>query len=425
MRRVRVFRVLGAAAASVALIGALATPASAHEGHVPGDGSSTATGAVITETGVVVAVNSALNGGWLVTTPCLNEAFVTNGTFVPHVDIVLDPGHGGSESGSVSGSVIEKHVNLDIARRTEAILEARGYTVQLTRTRDDRVPLRGRTAIANALDPDLFISIHHNGGATRFQSTPGTETFYQAGDPESRRFAQLAYERIKGALAAHGSSFVDTVREGANNRTRSDGTDLYGVLRNSPTLHSVILEALYLSNAPEAAMLTRDEVKDAEAVAIADSVDAWYAATGSAAPDNGSFVDESTSGTGGTSGCVDPELGFAAFAVTGYTEEEFLDMGSAANYLGYDHSEFQKAGVVVVDFIRRISNLPDSEPLSPEDVPELNTEFGVPTEWNAADAASLNRIASTYEVTYEEAQKIGASLLVFLVGLDKQRRGIS
>lgn len=108
--------------------------------------------------------------------------------------IVLDPGHGGEESGAVGPSgVQEKQLTLLLARALEARLEsALGVRVILTRTEDVQLPLETRTAIANQNKADLFVSLHLN---SAFGSDArGAETYFlstTASDERAARAAEL------------------------------------------------------------------------------------------------------------------------------------------------------------------------------------------------------------------------------------------
>jgi len=107
--------------------------------------------------------------------------------------VVIDPGHGGEETGAKGpGGTLEKDVALQIARRVKALLVNNlGLQVFMTRERDEFVDLDTRTAVANNYKADIFISIHAN--ASRARSAAGTEVYflsYQASDEESRRLAQ-------------------------------------------------------------------------------------------------------------------------------------------------------------------------------------------------------------------------------------------
>lgn len=92
--------------------------------------------------------------------------------------VVLDPGHGGHDEGTVSpGGLVEKDLVLDITRRLGALIEKRmGAEVIYTRTDDTFVPLEARTALANQFRADLFLSVHAN--SSRYRNVAGIETFY-------------------------------------------------------------------------------------------------------------------------------------------------------------------------------------------------------------------------------------------------------
>lgn len=96
--------------------------------------------------------------------------------------IVVDPGHGGSQEGAVGPEgLLEKDLSLQIAQRVKAVLEEKLHAeVHLTRTRDALVHLSERVAAANALSPDLFLSIHANSMPTRAlrAHVHGIETYF-------------------------------------------------------------------------------------------------------------------------------------------------------------------------------------------------------------------------------------------------------
>jgi N-acetylmuramoyl-L-alanine amidase len=79
--------------------------------------------------------------------------------------VVLDPGHGGEETGGVGpGGLKEKDLALDLSQRLQKALVKRGYRVVTTRTGDYAVASRDRTATAAAYRPHLFLSLHAGGG---------------------------------------------------------------------------------------------------------------------------------------------------------------------------------------------------------------------------------------------------------------------
>jgi len=92
--------------------------------------------------------------------------------------IVIDPGHGGHDTGTIGpNSLEEKDLVLDVSRRLGKLLETRlGAEVVYTRKDDTFIPLETRTAIANQEQADLFVSIHAN--SSHDPDARGVETYY-------------------------------------------------------------------------------------------------------------------------------------------------------------------------------------------------------------------------------------------------------
>ncbi|HVP58747.1 MAG TPA: N-acetylmuramoyl-L-alanine amidase [bacterium] len=119
----------------------------------------------------------------------------------PTLDVVvIDPGHGGTNRGSVGATgTLEKDINLQLARKLRQALEAQGMEVIMTRNDDISVPIETRTEIANSTGADLFISIHTNGFATK--SAQGFEVYFLSPevDEESRYVAATENATIEPA----------------------------------------------------------------------------------------------------------------------------------------------------------------------------------------------------------------------------------
>lgn len=124
--------------------------------------------------------------------------------------IVLDPGHGGRDTGAIGeGGVMEKEVALSIARQVKSLLEIRGHEVILIRDQDVFVSLPSRVMIANRAGADLFVSIHANAAANLLARGP--ETFYYS-SPSDKIAAALA--RLENIFAdAEGDNAKEEVRE--------------------------------------------------------------------------------------------------------------------------------------------------------------------------------------------------------------------
>jgi N-acetylmuramoyl-L-alanine amidase len=104
--------------------------------------------------------------------------------------IVLDPGHGGNDSGARAAQGIwEKEVTLAIARDLRGLLRGEQYEVAMTRDADTSVSLRQRAQLANAERADLFVSIHVNSVPSR--DCHAVETYYlgPADDPRAEHLA--------------------------------------------------------------------------------------------------------------------------------------------------------------------------------------------------------------------------------------------
>jgi N-acetylmuramoyl-L-alanine amidase len=270
--------------------------------------------------GVAMAVD-ALQGGWAhVITPCENRLWVkaADGRIQKTADIVIDAGHGGPESGAVGpGGLKEKDLNFAVARMAVDALAAQGVNAQLARTGDYRQTLASRVAVATALNPKAFISIHHNAepDGPRPQG-PGSETYYQTGKDvpaerkaASKRLAGLIYEEIVKALSVYQADWVADRDAGAKYRLGDSGNDYYGVLRISAIGGVVgsLAELAFVTNPSEEALLQRDDVRRAEGDAVARAVVRFLRTDD---PGSG-FVEpyprtEPAGGGGGTQGCVDP-----------------------------------------------------------------------------------------------------------------------
>lgn len=121
--------------------------------------------------------------------------------------VVIDPGHGGEDEGTVylngSRKVAEKDLTLALARDAAKALMARGVDVLLTRNTDKEVPLADRTALANRMKADVFLSIHLNSTKTHSNEANGIETFIlnNTTDASSRRLAKLENSLFKYTAA--------------------------------------------------------------------------------------------------------------------------------------------------------------------------------------------------------------------------------
>ena len=196
--------------------------------------------------------------------------------------IVLDPGHGGGDTGTAHNGLVEKQLTLDIAERVRALLVAQGWIVRMTRetdvdpvsqenlakmhadgkpNADDRAYLQTRCDVANNAGARFFVSIHVNSAPV--ESARGT-TFYWY-KPQDAPFAQ-ALEKAVIPLAG----------------TQDDGTrhENFYVVRHT-TMPAVLIETAFVTNPGDVALLRQPSFLQNVAQGIANGIKA-YAATPSA-----------------------------------------------------------------------------------------------------------------------------------------------
>lgn len=216
--------------------------------------------------------------------------------------IVVDAGHGGKDPGAIGpGRIMEKDVTLKLAKELAAELRSRlGVRVLLTRSDDRFLELRERTAYANKVGADLFISLHAN--ASRNAKAYGTETYFlnlskndkaaevaarengtslqdvgnleailfdlmaNAKINESSRLAAEVQQALIGGLKPHYKNIRDLgVKQGP-----------FHVLLGA-TMPSVLVEAAFISNPRESKRLVSTQFQKRVASAIVNGVNHYSA----------------------------------------------------------------------------------------------------------------------------------------------------
>lgn len=107
--------------------------------------------------------------------------------------VVIDAGHGGKDGGSKWYGITEKNLTLDLAKRIQKAVIAKGVDCDLTRTNDTFVDLTKRAEVANT-SKTIFVSVHFNAHTDR--SVKGIETFYYPGSTESRLLASYVQSEL-------------------------------------------------------------------------------------------------------------------------------------------------------------------------------------------------------------------------------------
>ncbi|HKV39803.1 MAG TPA: N-acetylmuramoyl-L-alanine amidase, partial [Blastocatellia bacterium] len=142
----------------------------------------------------------------------------SDGSQVPIKCIVIDPGHGGHDTGTIGeNGLMEKDLVLDVGKRLRDFIKKSfpGIDVVMTRDSDRFVALEERTAIANAHHADLFISVHANAAPSHVAS--GVETYYLSPDRASAEDLKAA-QRENATLAPENASAKTAAGSEPNNR---------------------------------------------------------------------------------------------------------------------------------------------------------------------------------------------------------------
>lgn len=130
--------------------------------------------------------------------------------------IVIDPGHGGKDSGAIGNGYMEKEIVLQIGLELEKQLRAQGYTVHMTRSNDTFIELKDRTKFANEKLADLFLSVHANAipKGSDVNAAYGIETYFLSPGRSERamRVAALENQEDMGEMGAYGKlSFLNVL----------------------------------------------------------------------------------------------------------------------------------------------------------------------------------------------------------------------
>lgn len=264
---------------------------------------------LVTPTNVTVAILGRAGTGWSVETPCGRTAIVHGGRTLAHVEVMIDPGHGGGESGAVAGGLVESQLNLEAARELQRDLAARGVRAALTRTGDYLLPIVRRVAMVNHVHPALLISLHLNAGPAADHAGPGTEVYYQHKSAASKRLAGLVWQQLFSALGRYRAHWVGAGYAGALDRLDAAGNDYYGMLRLT-TVPAVLAEPVYMSERSEAALLMTAAFRKTEATALSNAVETYLTSQ----VGGGRFTsyppgDTTAPPLGANPTCIDPRLG--------------------------------------------------------------------------------------------------------------------
>ena len=211
--------------------------------------------------------------------------------------IVVDPGHGGHDPGAVGPSGIqEKDIVLAIGLRLRDLFkEELGVDVVMTRSTDVFIPLEERTAIANKVGADLFLSVHANAALNR--SAAGIETYY-LNLAKTEKVAQLAakengtslekvsvlqailFDLMANYKLNDSAHLANEVQKSLHKKLRTRYADVKNLgVKQGPfyvlvgaSMPSILVETAFLSNATEESRLKDPAYQAMAADGILDGV---------------------------------------------------------------------------------------------------------------------------------------------------------
>lgn len=180
------------------------------------------------------------------------------------VCVVVDAGHGGDDPGKIGvNQVLEKDVNLSIARKVRQYLEAQGIRVVMTREGENGLydsnasnkkvqDMKRRVALIEEAKPAITVSIHQNSYPEEY--VHGAQVFYYDGSRDGQLLADLLQKQLVEKLDPE-------------NRRQIKANDSYYLLKKTD-IPIVIVECGFLSNQAEAALLAQEDYQDRVAWAI-------------------------------------------------------------------------------------------------------------------------------------------------------------
>ncbi len=180
--------------------------------------------------------------------------------------IVADAGHGGEDPGGASLGMLEKQIVLTTQQLFWKAAADRGHSVFPTRVTDVFIPIPKRSAYANELGADVFVSLHANSGVP---SSRGPWTLHARGSARGRALAQAIQREIAAVAGGSVNAFFPDESPQVDNRR-------LGVLRGTH-MPAVIVELGFMTNPTDLALLQNPAHLAAMAAAVVRGVDAWAA----------------------------------------------------------------------------------------------------------------------------------------------------
>ena len=194
--------------------------------------------------------------------------------------IVIDPGHGGKDSGAISKKQLyEKSVTLNISLYLKLFLEKYGFEVYLTRYDDRYVSLQSRINFTTKIKADLFVSIHAdsavasaNGVGTFITTSEGLDSSNHYGKKDDK--SSVINNRFDPANAILGFSLHSNLLKTSKRKDRGLRRARFSVIKNAPC-PAALVECGFLSNISEEALLRDKKYLQNVAYGITNGIRAY------------------------------------------------------------------------------------------------------------------------------------------------------
>src|SRR5207302_1670285 len=185
----------------------------------------------------------------------------------PFAVVILDPGHGGQDSGAMCGGLLEKDLTLDVARRIDRLLDSEGIATLMTRLGDTYVSLADRAAFANRVTDCIFVSIHFN--EDNKPVATGVETNYAAHQITAGSFLAswlpFLWRALSDSPNPESQRLAGFIQEALVARTRAvdrgTRTSEFFVVTNV-TAPAVLIEGGFLTNKEDISRLATEDYRD-------------------------------------------------------------------------------------------------------------------------------------------------------------------
>lgn len=189
--------------------------------------------------------------------------------------IMIDPGHGGIDSGVDIRNVRESDITLDISKKLKSYLEKKSFSVEMSRSTDislyklsnivgtiQKRELTARTDLINKSGADIFVSIHVN-SYPEYPDMSGSIVYYNLNMPKSKELSESIQKQLN-------SISIKNFKRGTHDPQEAD----FYLLENS-SITGILIETAFITNSTEYNLIQQDEYKSKISMAVADGIEEY------------------------------------------------------------------------------------------------------------------------------------------------------